>query len=288
MAPNEDVYQLVIFSKDRENGSKNQTDFRVQTYPKHVSFDEIELKSASLPFCFRNITSTYGSRLRLNVVPNTSFPIINYTIDLVFQYQYLTISQFIQEFNVKLQEQFTLLGLGAFVVTLSVSGINNFLQLNSNLPNSQVHFYPTETIGGTYLYTMLGLPTDATSSYTFGITYSHIFPNPFTDDLPFRYLFIYIDQLQSYTYLSNTTSTHFVIPVSNYRPYITNGAITEQNRPLVYEQAISFKQKIKTLRTLDKLKTLHIQITDELHNTIIEHVGSIEWSMVLGVSGIIQ
>jgi hypothetical protein len=281
-----DIYQQLLFSRDRLPGSTSAVNFRVLTYPKHVVYTKLNLKSCSIPFTFHNITTTYGDTLILRVTPDTTLPGIFYDLVLVFGGQYLTIPQLIAELNFKIGQEIVAQSIPV-IFSLSLSAINNKLQINSNSLLSKYDFFlPADN--RTYLYNMLGLSTSTTTSFDFTATttYFQVLPYSFTDDLPFGYIFIHIDPIPTYTYTTGTSSGHFIVPTSGYRPYVTEGTSVLNNTPLQYENLITFDQEIEINRTPEKIQTLQIRLTDEKNNDITEHAGNKEWSMLLGVEGI--
>jgi hypothetical protein len=50
-------------------------------------------------------------------------------------------------------------------------------------------------------------------------------------------------------------------------------------------QWLHYDQTITVRKTTEKLKTLTVTLTDEYHNSILEHAGNLEWGMVLDIIG---
>lgn len=284
-----DIYDFAIFSRDRIAGSANQVDFSIETHPKHVLFKVITLKSCSIPFSFKNITETYGDTIIIRATPNTTTPIFFYTLTIQLPHYYFTIEQLIQEINFKIAEEIIAQSI-PFVFSVSFSGVNNYLQVNTSSLISSVEFRLLDLPdpSKSYVFQMLGLSTTQNSMFTnFGISglYFELFGNAFTDDLPFSYLFIHIEQFPTSTYTTQISSSHFAIPTSFYRPYIVNGTNVTQNHPVSFEINTNFPQDIYIFRTLERLQRLQIKLTDERQNSVLEHAGSNEWSFLIGVVG---
>lgn len=287
--PVRDVYQLVVYSKNRQLGSLNQVQFKVPVYPKHILYRQVQLKSVFIPFAFKNITSTYGDRLIFRVTPDKTIPAVFYDINIHLSHQYVTITQLLTEINAVIAENIVAQGI-PIVFSFSLSGFNNKLQINTSSLMSQFDFTPNllpEPLKS-YIYRMLGLNTDAITTFnTFNITglYYHVNPHTFTDDLPFGFIYIQIDEFPYYTFSTDTTNTTFIVPVSHYKPYVTNGATVEQNNPVTLQSWLTYDQTITVRKTTEKLKTLTVTLTDEYHNSILEHAGNLEWGMVLDIIG---
>ncbi len=281
-----DAYDFVVKSADRLAGSKDQTDFSVETHPKHVLYRAISLKSCYIPFAFKNVTSTYGDTLHLRVTPDTAFPLVFYDIVVTLPHYYFAIDQLLQEINFQLAEAIISMAI-PIVFSISLSGINNYLQINTSALTSSFTFYVTTLpdTSKTYIYQMLGLPTNGDITFTFSTLFFMLFPSAFSDDLPFSYLFVHIEQFPTSTYTTGTASTHFAIPTANYKPYIVSGTSVTQNHPVNFEINTAFPQDIIIFRTPERLQRLQIKLTDDKQNSVVEHAGANEWSFILGVLG---
>lgn len=280
-----DLYTMTVKSEHRlRPRSASQTDFYYDPVPKHVFVKRLQLMNCSIPFTFNNITTTYGNSLELTITPDTAVPGTSYDITVTIPSQFFDIVQLIDYINYEIDVQRIALGIPV-VISFSISGTkNNYLQINSSSLVASVTITPPSL---SYVLTMLGTPTTAATTYTFVTSYFATLPFPFTEKLPFRYVYIHIDPLPPCVYTSLQGNAHFVIPVDSYRPYIQrqNGSIQE-SIPVSYNYSAKFPQEVLYLSNITRIPLLHIRLTDEELNDLSEHSGNVEWNMALNVFGI--
>lgn len=274
------AYSYVIKSQHRIPGrSLSNTDFYITPHPQNLYIRHIQLKYASIPFAFRNVTTTYGDSFSLSVFDGVN----TYNMTIVIAHAYYTIVQLVELINLAFLAEITLQSIPV-IFSLSVSGRNNYLQLNTSSLTAQFTFTPTP--GFSYISTMLGVDPSGPTLITFTSLFFSILPFPFTEALPFRSIYIHLDPLDPTCFTSLQSNATFVVPTDNYRPYITlpSGEVLQSSQ-VVFETQSNYEQDVFVYTTPQRFPTLHIRLTDEEQNDLSEHAGNTDWMMVLGVFG---
>lgn len=276
-------YTFLLKSEDRVYGSN--TDLIIQPYPRELEIKSFKFEAANIPFPFKNITERYGNRITLQF--HSSSPLVNLLVDIILPEHYYSIPQLLTAVNQSLADQLNPIQLSAI---FSISPFNNRVQINvtGTLTSNPILFQSLVTSdyhGRTHMFSMLGLPTTTTdigvldSSNQFTLT----LPYSFTQDLPFRWIFITIEDVVNRLYTSNQLNTTFVVDVSQYRPPMSvNQTQIIDSKTLVYYPNNSFIQYIEYPVPF-KLRQMNIHLTDENSNPITEHAENRNWTMLLKI-----
>ena len=281
-------YTFLLKSEDRVYGSN--TDLQIQPYPRELLINSFTLKAVNLPFPFKNITERYGNRITLQF--HSPSQLVTLLVDVVLPEYYYSIPQLLTAVNQSLADSLNPLQLSA---VFSISPFNNRIQLNvtGSLTSNPILFQSLVTAdyhGRTHMFSMLGLPTvttdigvlDSSNQFTLTLPYS------FTQDLPFRWIFITIGDIANRLYSSNQLNTTFVVDVSHYRPPMSiNQTQILDSKTLVYYPNTSYSQSIK-FDIPFKLRQMNVRLTDENSNPIDVHAENRNWTMLvkIGISSL--
>lgn len=272
----------IINSVDRVSSSDSNIDFRVQPYPRNALILSVELKYASIPFAFKNVTATYGNSifLRVRLVPAGPF----HDITITLPSYYYTIPQLVAEINTQLAAALVLIPT-AVVIQFSISANNQYLELTSNTTGVTVISNHTNIPAHLrYVYVMLGLNAVNNSVFTFPSLSPLTLPFPFTQDLPFRYLLLYLDTFPSDIFTTHNVTASFFIDVSNYRPILSlSPTEIADNSTVVYFPETTCRQVIQYIENYPKMTSLRVVLLDQNNNSLIEHSHQREWNFALNI-----
>jgi len=274
-----DIYTMNVLSAHRiVERSVDQADFHYDPYPKHVFVQAMHLLHVSIPFPLMNVTETYGDSISMRI----TYAGTPYDFTITLQHAYYTIMQLVEFINTAIAYETAVQSIPV-VVSLSSSWKNNFLQVNTADPAAIVTFYPSSK---PYVNVMLGVYTDVPTDVTFTGFFSEL-PLAFTDQLPFRSIYIHVDPLPPSVFTSRQSNAHFIISTDSYRPRITTptGEVLADSF-VRFNSESNYIQRVIFFSTLQKLPILNIRLTDEEGNSLSEHTGGQEWSMTISVVGI--
>lgn len=279
-------YYCVKSSERIRASSKSSTNFRVEVYPKSEYIENVYLKSANIPFQFKNVTTTYGDQVFLRVFPDKNNILVYYDIKITLPHFYLTTSQLLQTINTRIQQEIVVQGI-PLDFSITISPFNGYLQINTTLNTARFDFVPAfiDDPTKTYIFTMLGLNTNSITTFTnFDVILldSIIFPFAYTESLPFQYLYLTLHPFPTCTFSPLLFNTHFVIPTSSFRPNVSlsSGEYTLGN-PITFRENFDFVQAITVKGTLELPHHLNVYLSDEYMASLDEHAGTSDWSFVV-------
>lgn len=216
------TYSIIVDTKDRIRGTPD--DFTVQFLPVIQRVHFIELQSVFLPWLFDNVTVLYGNSLPFNLTSGAG--VVAGTV--IIPKGFYNIQELLVAVNLEFQRIFNLLpGSPPTPITLSIASIPNRIILNYNatvftipatLTFTPPPLNPATHIRPTYLFSMLGLPTNQATSFVFNnppnINYTVEFPLSVNTQLPISYIMMHIEGLPSKVISSSSTGGQFYIDIS--------------------------------------------------------------------------